>query len=88
MDLRQNPTWACEVTLQPLERFPLDAAIPVFRTSRPSPMRWAWARISVRARPSCQRPVRDRAAIDAPWRARSGAGSALVMDATHHSPRT
>ena len=27
MDLCQNPELACEVTLQPLERFPLDAAI-------------------------------------------------------------
>ncbi|HOP17063.1 MAG TPA: uroporphyrinogen decarboxylase family protein, partial [Gammaproteobacteria bacterium] len=27
MDLCMNPELACEVTLQPLERFPLDAAI-------------------------------------------------------------
>ena len=27
MDLCRNPELACEVTLQPLERFPLDAAI-------------------------------------------------------------
>ena len=27
MNLCQNPEWACEVTLQPLRRFPLDAAI-------------------------------------------------------------
>ncbi len=27
MALCQNPEWACEVTLQPLERYPLDAAI-------------------------------------------------------------
>ena len=27
MDLAQNPDYACEVTLQPLRRFPLDAAI-------------------------------------------------------------
>ncbi|HSQ07118.1 MAG TPA: uroporphyrinogen decarboxylase family protein, partial [Chromatiaceae bacterium] len=27
MDLCKNPELACEVTLQPLERFPLDAAI-------------------------------------------------------------
>ncbi|QEP43222.1 uroporphyrinogen decarboxylase [Ectothiorhodospiraceae bacterium BW-2] len=27
LDLCQNPDYACEVTLQPLERFPLDAAI-------------------------------------------------------------
>ena len=27
MGLAQNPDYACEVTLQPLERYPLDAAI-------------------------------------------------------------
>jgi uroporphyrinogen decarboxylase len=27
MSLMQNPQFACEVTLQPLERYPLDAAI-------------------------------------------------------------
>ncbi len=27
MDLCRNPELACEVTMQPLERFPLDAAI-------------------------------------------------------------
>ncbi|NBC12572.1 MAG: uroporphyrinogen decarboxylase, partial [Gammaproteobacteria bacterium] len=27
MDLCRNPELACEVTIQPLERFPLDAAI-------------------------------------------------------------
>ena len=29
MNLCQNPEWACEVTLQPLRRFPLDARHPV-----------------------------------------------------------
>lgn len=27
MDLAMNPHYACEVTLQPVERYPLDAAI-------------------------------------------------------------
>lgn len=45
MSLCKNAELACEVTLQPLRRFPLDAAI-LFRTFSPFRMRWALGSIS------------------------------------------
>src|SRR3546814_1297878 len=41
MGLAQNREYACEVTLQPLLRFDLDAAI-LFPTFLPFPTPWVW----------------------------------------------
>jgi uroporphyrinogen decarboxylase len=49
MGLATSPAFATEVTLQPLERYPLDAAI-LSATSSPCPTRWASASRSPRAR--------------------------------------
>ena len=65
MDLCMNPDLACEVTLQPLERFPLDAAILFSDILTIPDAMGLGLYFSEGEGPRFQRPVRDRAAIDA-----------------------
>ena len=64
MDLCQNPELACEVTLQPLERFPLDAAI-LFSDILTIPDAMGLGLYFEEGEgPRFQHPVTDEAAID------------------------
>ena len=65
MDLCMNPELACEVTLQPLERFPLDAAILFSDILTIPDAMGLGLYFSEGEGPRFKRPVRDRAAIDA-----------------------
>ena len=65
MDLCKNPELACEVTIQPLDRFPLDAAI-LFSDILTIPDAMGLGLYFTEGEgPKFERPVRDRAAIDA-----------------------
>lgn len=65
MDLCKNPDLACEVTLQPLERFPLDAAI-LFSDILTVPDAMGLGLYFEEGEgPRFERPVRDKAAVDA-----------------------
>ena len=65
MDLCRNAELACEVTLQPLERFPLDAAI-LFSDILTIPDAMGLGLYFAEGEgPIFERPVRDAAAIDA-----------------------
>jgi len=65
LDLCQNPEWACEITLQPLERFDLDAAI-LFSDILTIPDAMGLGLHFIPGEgPNFHHPVRDRAAIDA-----------------------
>ncbi len=65
MDLCMNPELACEVTLQPLDRFPLDAAI-LFSDILTVPDAMGLGLYFTEGEgPRFERPVRSRAAIDA-----------------------
>ena len=65
MDLCSNPELACEVTLQPLERFPLDAAILFSDILTVPDAMGLGLYFSEGEGPRFERPVRDRAAIEA-----------------------
>jgi uroporphyrinogen decarboxylase len=65
MDLCTNPELACEVTLQPLERFPLDAAILFSDILTIPDAMGLGLYFSEGEGPRFERPVRDKAAIDA-----------------------
>jgi uroporphyrinogen decarboxylase len=65
MDLCKNPELACEVTLQPLERFPLDAAILFSDILTIPDAMGLGLYFSEGEGPRFERPLRDRAAIDA-----------------------
>ncbi len=65
LDLCKNPELACEVTIQPLARFPLDAAI-LFSDILTIPDAMGLGLYFGEGEgPKFERPVRDRAAIDA-----------------------
>ena len=65
MSLCRSPELACEVTLQPLERFPLDAAI-LFSDILTVPDAMGLGLYFEEGEgPRFQRPVRDRAAVEA-----------------------
>ena len=65
LDLCKNPELACEVTLQPLERFPLDAAI-LFSDILTSPDAMGLGLYFGEGEgPKFERPIRDKAAVDA-----------------------
>jgi uroporphyrinogen decarboxylase len=65
MDLCMNPELACEVTIQPLERFPLDAAI-LFSDILTIPDAMGLGLYFTEGEgPKFERPVRDQAAVDA-----------------------
>lgn len=65
MQLCMNPELACEVTLQPLERFPLDAAI-LFSDILTIPDAMGLGLYFTEGEgPKFERPVRDKAAVDA-----------------------
>jgi len=64
MDLCMNPELACEVTLQPLERYPLDAAILFSDILTIPDAMGLGLYFSEGEGPRFERPVRDRAAID------------------------
>jgi uroporphyrinogen decarboxylase len=65
MDLCMNPELACEVTLQPLERYPLDAAILFSDILTIPDAMGLGLYFSEGEGPRFERPVRDQAAIDA-----------------------
>ncbi len=65
MDLCTNPELACEVTLQPLERFPLDAAILFSDILTIPDAMGLGLYFSEGEGPRFERPVRDAAAIRA-----------------------
>ena len=65
MQLCMNPELACEVTLQPLERFPLDAAILFSDILTIPDAMGLGLYFSEGEGPKFKRPVRDRAAVDA-----------------------
>ncbi len=65
MDLCKNPDLACEVTIQPLERFPLDAAILFSDILTIPDAMGLGLYFSEGEGPKFERPVRDRAAVDA-----------------------
>ena len=64
MQLCTSPDLATEVTLQPLVRFPLDAAILFSDSCRPSPTRWAWVALCGGEGPRFRDPLVDEVAID------------------------
>ena len=65
LDLCKNPELACEVTIQPLERFPLDAAI-LFSDILTIPDAMGLGLYFGEGEgPKFERPVRDKAAVDA-----------------------
>ncbi|MES9885204.1 MAG: uroporphyrinogen decarboxylase [Candidatus Sedimenticola sp. 6PFRAG1] len=65
MDLCKNPELACEVTIQPLERFPLDAAI-LFSDILTIPDAMGLGLYFTEGEgPRFERPIRDAAAVDA-----------------------
>ena len=65
MGLATQPDLACEVTLQPLRRFPLDAAI-LFSDILTIPDAMGLGLYFVQGEgPKFERPVRDAAAIEA-----------------------
>ncbi len=64
MDLCMNPELACEVTLQPLDRFPLDAAILFSDILTIPDAMGLGLYFSEGEGPRFERPVRDRAAIE------------------------
>jgi len=65
MQLCMNPELACEVTLQPLERYPLDAAILFSDILTIPDAMGLGLYFSEGEGPKFERPVRDKAAIDA-----------------------
>jgi uroporphyrinogen decarboxylase len=65
MDLCKNPELACEVTIQPLDRFPLDAAILFSDILTIPDAMGLGLYFSDGEGPRFERPVRDRAAIEA-----------------------
>ena len=65
MQLCMNPELACEVTLQPLERFPLDAAILFSDILTIPDAMGLGLYFSEGEGPKFERPVRDKSAIDA-----------------------
>lgn len=65
LDLCKNPELACEVTLQPLDRYPLDAAILFSDILTIPDAMGLGLYFSEGEGPKFQRPVRDKAAIDA-----------------------
>ncbi len=64
MDLCKNPELACEVTLQPLDRFPLDAAILFSDILTIPDAMGLGLYFSEGEGPRFERPLRDKAAID------------------------
>jgi uroporphyrinogen decarboxylase len=81
LDLCKNPELACEVTLQPLERFPLDAAILFSDILTIPDAMGLGLYFSEGEGPRFERPLRDRAAIDALGVPDPEAELAYVMDA-------
>ncbi len=65
MDLCKNPELACEVTIQPLERFPLDAAILFSDILTIPDAMGLGLYFSEGEGPKFERPVRDKSAVDA-----------------------
>ncbi len=65
MDLCKNPELACEVTIQPLDRFPLDAAILFSDILTIPDAMGLGLYFSEGEGPKFERPVRDKAAVDA-----------------------
>src|SRR3954463_5800307 len=65
MALAKNPEWATEVTLQPLERYPLDAAILFSDILTVPDAMGLGLSFAAGEGPRFAHPVRDEAAVDA-----------------------
>jgi uroporphyrinogen decarboxylase len=65
MSLCMNPEFACEVTMQPLDRYPNWTRRSSFPTSSPSPMPWARACTSKPAKGRFKKVVSTLADIEA-----------------------
>jgi uroporphyrinogen decarboxylase len=81
MQLCTHPELACEVTLQPLERFPLDAAILFSDILTVPDAMGLGLYFSEGEGPRFERPVRDAAAVDALATPDPESDLAYVMDA-------
>ena len=81
MSLCQNPQFACEVTLQPLERFPLDAAILFSDILTIPDAMGLGLYFETGEGPRFRKPVRTAADVDALTVPDPEAGLGYVMDA-------
>ena len=87
LGLAKNPELACEVALQPLERFPLDAAILFSDILTVPDAMGLGLGFTAGEGPRFERPVRDEAAVRALAVPDPGTELRYVLDAVRHTRR-